>query len=572
MEVEFTPTALDYTAWFDNRNTQPPNSIFGLDIPHFSEMGAPHKAWNNFEEMKADAVVLESAAGDERTFTYWPVVQRTTEWLWLTGKSISDAPEMYGAVTPIVLTASQIPAIMGIDPNSSRNKIWTMKKYPDREIEKSDFLQQILNWGTDHESVARAQWMKALKQMDPEECKSLRYVYECGTFQHGKYPYIGASPDGFFTELPYVSHHEALRNMTCALEIKCPWKQVLPDVVPMHHMVQMQVSHGCSETDEPETRKKFINRPCPTHLSLFPGSNGVHGCSSLSLCYLDSCFYSQLPSGIQRKLLRSRHSSSVQQLHRRRVETRQMPSYGTGSKRKDDRNYLQLLPAMRPFANRSHGLSSQNERGSHCQFITSKRVLLTPHMDAIQIESLAQRIFSKDEQPRNFNFTEANIQALVDESQHMSDQLFADRAREHDKLEYVRAHFGNLIARTLLATWRNALGLDKEALHNGMVGLLMVYRLNKVTAVIVIMFLKSSLQTIISPSTDPKFEFELDEKKLKSHLEKEFNEGIAKAPKESRERLEGKFEEHFSSEVGQEMYNVAKKYLGLMTKIYYYKV
>jgi hypothetical protein len=131
---------------------------------------------------------------------------------------------------------------MGLDPNSTRSKIFNMKTKATEIKPESEMTQAILNWGTDHEPVAREAFMKILKHYPQEETKPLRYVYECGTFQHGSFPWLGASPDGFFTEKPYVRHEDALNNMTCALEIKCPWKQVLPDVVPAHHMVQMQVS------------------------------------------------------------------------------------------------------------------------------------------------------------------------------------------------------------------------------------------------------------------------------------------------------------------------------------------
>lgn len=247
MEDDYQPTELDYTSYYEDKELVPPNSKFGLDVPFFSYMGAPHKSWTTFAAMQEDAVELvdeESAGEPKRTFAYWPVQQRTTEWMWLTGKA--NPGTTFADIVPIRLTASQVPAIMGVDPNSSRAKIFKMKKFPET-IDSSDVnevTQNILNWGIEHEHVARQHFMRVIKSYDPIDVKPLRYVYECGTFQHGQYPWLGASPDGFFTELPYIDHKEAIRNMTCALEIKCPWSQRLPDVVPLHHMVQMQVSFG----------------------------------------------------------------------------------------------------------------------------------------------------------------------------------------------------------------------------------------------------------------------------------------------------------------------------------------
>ena len=270
MEDDYQPTELDYTQYYEENNLVLPNSRYGLDVPFFNYMGAPHKSWTTFAEMKDDAVELVQEACPHkeeeysptqlmaghgkvvlpadadvvprRMFSYWPVQQRTTEWMWLTGKA--NPGTTFADIVPIRITASQVPAIMGIDPNSSRAKIFKMKKFPETmdSSDVNEFTQSILNWGIEHEHVARQHFMRIIKSYDPQDVKPLRYVYECGPFHHGEYPWLGASPDGFFTELPYIDHKEAIKNMTCALEIKCPWKQVLPDVVPLHHMVQMQVS------------------------------------------------------------------------------------------------------------------------------------------------------------------------------------------------------------------------------------------------------------------------------------------------------------------------------------------
>lgn len=185
----------------------------------------------------------------------------------------------------------------------------------------------------------------------------------------------------------------------------------------------------------------------------------------------------------------------------------------------------------------------------------------------------AMRMLSKGPDPAEFEYTEENINKLIEESQKLSDALFADRSQQHDKMEYIRAHFGNLLTRTLLLTWKNALGLDKKVLHNSLVSILSVYFLNKVTALPCTIFVKSVLESLVVPAEpDAKSTHVLDEEKLKAHLQKEYNQGVAKAPEEVKARLEGKWQKHFESEQGQETYELAKKYLGLMACIYYFIV
>lgn len=234
--------SLDYVAYYENNDLPMPRVPPPLPLlpPPFTFMGGPHKSWQSPAELVKDVVVKEDNDG-VCDFTYWPTAQRTTEWMWLTGKTTTD-DGLFAGTPPILLTASQVPAIMGLDPNNTRKKIHTMKTAPKTVRAESEMTQMILNWGTDHEPVARHDFIRILKNYPEEETRPLRYLYECGTFQHGKHNWLGASPDGFFTEYPIISWTEAINNMTCALEIKCPWKQTLPDVVPPHHMVQMQVS------------------------------------------------------------------------------------------------------------------------------------------------------------------------------------------------------------------------------------------------------------------------------------------------------------------------------------------
>lgn len=161
---------------------------------------------------------------------------------WLTGKPTDQGRNFFDAANadPIIaLTASNAPAILGVDPNNTRGKLHKLKRDPNCGQIINEYTQNILNWGIDHEAVARETIIRAMR--DNWRDDKLRYLYECGTFQHPQKGYIGATPDGFFTSQPFANEYDAVRNMTCALEIKCPYKLTLPRAVPVHHMVQMQV-------------------------------------------------------------------------------------------------------------------------------------------------------------------------------------------------------------------------------------------------------------------------------------------------------------------------------------------
>lgn len=212
------------------------------DIEYYNYMGGPDKFYQCLPELESDVVHKFDTYGSP-VFHYWPVAQRTTEWYWLTGKPTDQGENFFDPMNaePIIqITASNVPALLGVDPNTSRGKLFGTKRNPTATLPNNDFTQSILNWGIDHEPVARDTVVRAMRENWQDE--KLRFLYECGTFQHPTIPYIGATPDGFFTSKPYINDYDAVRHMTCALEIKCPWKLTLPRAVPVHHMVQMQVS------------------------------------------------------------------------------------------------------------------------------------------------------------------------------------------------------------------------------------------------------------------------------------------------------------------------------------------
>lgn len=181
----------------------------------------------------------------------------------------------------------------------------------------------------------------------------------------------------------------------------------------------------------------------------------------------------------------------------------------------------------------------------------------------------AMQTLSQGIDPSKVSYDEQFIQGVIDEAQTLSSTLFADRSRQHDKLEYVRAHFGTLLARILMATWRNVIGLDKEAVHGSLVTTYTMFLINKSSSVPCIVFLKQVLANIVSPSQGTQFTHELDEHKLKEYLRAEFDGALQKAPEEIRQRWYGKYEETLATPDGQETFDMAKKYLGLMAKIYY---
>lgn len=175
--------------------------------------------------------------------------------------------------------------------------------------------------------------------------------------------------------------------------------------------------------------------------------------------------------------------------------------------------------------------------------------------------------------PNEFQFTEENITGLIQEAKTLSDALFADKSRPHDKLEYVRAHFGSLLAHTLLSTWRNQFGLDKEQLHKGMVSVLSVYLLNKHISMPAVMFIKQTLPNVIKPAPEGSVSTHvLDEQALLSFLEKEYLSMMEMAPQEIKEKFSGGFAAHMETEEGKLVYEKVKKYMGLITKIYYFIV
>lgn len=100
------------------------------------------------------------------------------------------------------VTASQIAAIMGVDPYRSRDDIMLQFVEQYRGIYKPQEPNIAMQYGTQHEQIARLAY---IDEFDEE-------VRECGFFVSDEYDFIGASPDGVIWD------NQAI------LEIKCPYK------------------------------------------------------------------------------------------------------------------------------------------------------------------------------------------------------------------------------------------------------------------------------------------------------------------------------------------------------------
>lgn len=202
----------------------------------------------------------------------------------------------------------------------------------------------------------------------------------------------------------------------------------------------------------------------------------------------------------------------------------------------------------------------------------------------MQIASTALPKSARD--PSKFQFTEDNIDTLIKEAEDASAALFADRKNPHNKIEYVRAHFGTMVCHGIKSTWRNTLGFSKEKVLDGLRTQLVLYEINKITAAPCIMFIKHMLEPLCVECTEETSGFSrvLDETKLRERLKAEYDAGVEAAIKKCEEEkdeagvkhfnenLKDKYEEHLDSEEGKQTYAIAKKYIDLMAKIYYFKL
>jgi putative phage-type endonuclease len=118
------------------------------------------------------------------------------------------------------LTASQASAALGLNPYSSRKKLWRQITGKEPAFEGNAFTQ----YGNDNECNALASFEA-----------HMGVLLEPGRFvPHPQFEWLGASPDAF------LDH--------AIVEAKCP--QTLHACCPDHYKLQMFVQMACCEVDE----------------------------------------------------------------------------------------------------------------------------------------------------------------------------------------------------------------------------------------------------------------------------------------------------------------------------------
>lgn len=116
-----------------------------------------------------------------------------------------------------ILTCSDIAAVIGINPYSTRDDVMRKKL----GIGKPFRGNEATRYGSKYEDEAIERW----------EQKSGRHVVDCdfGLQIHPKYPFLGGSPDGITVDL-------------CLIEIKCPYRRrIKPGEMPAYYRPQCYV-------------------------------------------------------------------------------------------------------------------------------------------------------------------------------------------------------------------------------------------------------------------------------------------------------------------------------------------
>lgn len=131
------------------------------------------------------------------------------------------------------VTGSNVGAILGVDPNRSRDDVMRqmVRAYCGAPEEIDEFAENtIFAHGKFHEDGARQEF----------EMETGMRVEACGFFVHPKHEWLGASPDG-------------LINEDAVFECKCPWGK-RNDHAPVfkpaneqpHYYAQMQIEMACT--------------------------------------------------------------------------------------------------------------------------------------------------------------------------------------------------------------------------------------------------------------------------------------------------------------------------------------
>lgn len=131
------------------------------------------------------------------------------------------------------VTGSSVGAILGVDPNRTRDDVMRamVREYHGAEKEIDQFAEDVVfAHGKFYEPQAIGEF----------EMDTGFKVEPCGFFIHPEHDWLGATPDG-------------LINSDAVLEVKCPWGK-RNDTEPVfktakeqpHYMAQMQIEMACS--------------------------------------------------------------------------------------------------------------------------------------------------------------------------------------------------------------------------------------------------------------------------------------------------------------------------------------
>ncbi len=117
------------------------------------------------------------------------------------------------------ITASQVAAILGHDPYTSRAKAWRRIMGKEPPSPPNSFMTH----GIAHEEDA----------LDAFQVETGIIISSGHFFPHPKIEWLGASPDGIIS----------ISGNLIPLEVKCP--QNLPTLAPMHYWIQVQTQIEC---------------------------------------------------------------------------------------------------------------------------------------------------------------------------------------------------------------------------------------------------------------------------------------------------------------------------------------
>ena len=127
-----------------------------------------------------------------------------------------------------------------------------------------------LQWGSQHESVARERYVKFMKKKGHKRLT----VMERGLIVQSDLPFLGASPDGF-VYCPGCREYQRL------LEIKCPykWRLLTPRVAAQDKKKLLHQLKGKGKTQENINLRVLLSNS---------GSNGSLQTKDMRLCDIDT--------------------------------------------------------------------------------------------------------------------------------------------------------------------------------------------------------------------------------------------------------------------------------------------